>query len=96
MQRQGRKNTKVTAVQTIYIRLTVPRIWLVYGNVETIPLELSFSVTLKGDLSIKKLSEDGHVENIKFRITGNGVDETVTTDSSGQIKMQGLAQAHIQ
>lgn len=63
----------------------------VYGNVETIPLELSFSVTLKGDLSIKKLSEDGHVENIKFRITGNGVDETVTTDSSGQIKMQGLA-----
>lgn len=32
---------------------------------------------------IKKSSEDGKVEGVQFHITGNGVDETVTTKSDG-------------
>ena len=59
----------------------------VYGNVQPVPLELSFSVVLNGNLRIKKTSEDGHIENVKFRVTGNGMDETVTTGKDGQIEI---------
>ena len=36
---------------------------------------------------IMKTSEDGKVEGIKFTITGNGVNETVTTDKNGTVDL---------
>ena len=43
-----------------------------------------------GHVDIVKTSEDGVVEGIKFQITGNGVDKTVTTGKDGSIKVENL------
>ena len=52
---------------------------------------VTFSNILKrGDLEIIKTSEDGKVDNILFTVTGNGVNESVRTDESGKIKIDGL------
>lgn len=40
-----------------------------------------------GSLKLKKTSEDGKVSGVPFRITGNGVDKTVTTNSAGEIQL---------
>lgn len=46
----------------------------------------SFSIrTAQGTAKIIKESEDGVVSGLQFRITGNGIDKTYTTDSKGQI-----------
>lgn len=46
----------------------------------------SFRVrTAQGTAKIIKESEDGVVSGLQFRITGNGIDKTYTTDSKGQI-----------
>ena len=48
-----------------------------------------FSVNLQtetyGTAKIIKVAEDGNVAGIRFRIIGNGVDETVTTASNGTV-----------
>ena len=44
----------------------------------------------KGDVEIIKTSDDGHVSGIQFRITGGGIDQLVTTDSGGRVKVEGL------
>lgn len=50
------------------------------------PRPYSFSVrTAQGTAKIVKESEDGVVSGLQFRITGNGIDKTYTTDSKGQI-----------
>ena len=50
------------------------------------PKPYSFSVrTAQGTAKIAKESEDGVVSGLQFRITGNGIDKTYTTDSKGQI-----------
>ncbi len=38
-----------------------------------------------GGLKLKKTSEDGKVSGIPFRIQGNGMDKTVSTNSAGEI-----------
>lgn len=46
-----------------------------------------FTINIKtssGTLNIYKSSDDGIVSGMQFRITGTGVDQTVTTNSSGQ------------
>ena len=43
-----------------------------------------------GNLTIQKHSEDGIVSGRSFRISGNGVDKTVTTDSSGNVTIPNL------
>lgn len=43
-----------------------------------------------GSAKIVKTSEDGKVEGITFRITGNGVDQTVTTNSRGEVQIDNL------
>ena len=46
----------------------------------------SFSIrTAQGTAKIIKESEDGVVSGLQFRVTGNGIDKTYTTDSKGQI-----------
>ena len=43
-----------------------------------------------GSLKIIKESEDGKVDGIRFRVVGNGIDETVTTKNGGQIQIDNL------
>lgn len=43
-----------------------------------------------GGLKIVKTSEDGKVSGITFTVEGNGVNETVTTNSSGEINIENL------
>ena len=43
-----------------------------------------------GHVKIVKTSEDGIVEGLKFKVTGNGVDKTVKTGKDGTIKVQNL------
>ncbi|MCL2563748.1 MAG: SpaA isopeptide-forming pilin-related protein [Oscillospiraceae bacterium] len=55
------------------------------------PIQLSVTwQALPGELAIIKTSESGNVSGIQFRISGNGVDETVTTDETGGILVSGL------
>lgn len=53
---------------------------------------ITFDVKIKtetfGTVKIVKASEDGQVSGISFRITGNGVDQMITTGSNGQIAQQ--------
>ena len=50
------------------------------------PKPYSFSIrTAQGTAKIVKESEDGVVSGLQFRVTGNGIDKTYTTDSKGQI-----------
>ena len=43
-----------------------------------------------GSCQIVKTSEDGKVEGIKFTISGNGVNQTVTTGTGGKIQIDNL------
>ncbi len=44
-----------------------------------------------GHVEIKKTSEDGIVEGLRFRVTGNGVDKTVKTGKGGTVKIENLS-----
>ena len=43
-----------------------------------------------GSAKIIKTSEDGKVDNLTFTVTGNGVNQTVKTNSSGEIQIDNL------
>ena len=43
-----------------------------------------------GHLKIIKTSEDGKVSGIRFQVTGNGIDKSVTTGSNGEILLENL------
>ena len=45
---------------------------------------------IPGKVQIMKTSEDGKIDGISFRITGNGVDKTVKTENGGQIIVSNL------
>lgn len=49
-----------------------------------------FLRTSQGSLKIVKTAEDGNVEGINFTITGNGVNQTVQTNSAGEIQVDNL------
>lgn len=69
--------------------------FLVWGNVgnqtmitgvsDPIRFYAAFNTEANGIGRIVKTSEDGIVSGISFRITGNGVDKTVTTGSNGYV-----------
>ena len=53
--------------------------------------EVQFSNVLKrGDLKIKKVSEDDVVAGITFRVTGNNYDQTATTNDAGELLLEKL------
>lgn len=69
------------------------------GDQDTVSYVQSVSDPVKGYVNIKvsygnakivKTSEDGKVDGIKFRIEGNGVNQTVTTKNGGQIQIDNL------
>lgn len=47
-------------------------------------------MTAAGSVKIIKESEDGIVDGLRFRVQGNGVDQTVTTKNGGQIQIDDL------
>ena len=52
---------------------------------------VSFHNTLRpGNLRIVKTSETGNVSGIQFRVTGSGINQTVTTGTDGTIDIPGL------
>lgn len=60
---------------------------------ETVSDSVQGFVNLKvsyGSAKIIKTSEDGIVEGLSFRITGNGVDQTVQTGPNGEIQIDNL------
>lgn len=46
--------------------------------------------TPTGNVELKKTSEDGVVAGIRFTIEGSGIHQTVTTESDGTIRVDGL------
>jgi hypothetical protein len=71
---------------------------LVWGNVgnqamitgvsDPIRFYVNFNTETYGTAKITKSSEDGRISGVKFKITGNGVDEIVTTNAQGSIEKQ--------
>lgn len=66
---------------------------------DTVTYAQSVNDPVKGYLNIKvsygsakivKTSEDGKVDGVNFRITGNGIDQTVQTKNGGQIQIDNL------
>ena len=56
------------------------------------PTSVTFNVKveLDGSMKIVKTSEDGKVSDVRFRVTGNGVDTTVQTGTDGTIIVPNL------
>ncbi len=49
-----------------------------------VPVSFSYKVyALNGAIRVQKKSSDGVVEGIKFKVSGNGIDKEIVTDSSG-------------
>ena len=59
------------------------------ANNDPVPSYLKVA-TAAGSVKIIKDSEDGVVDGIKFTITGNGVNQTVTTKNDGVIQVDNL------
>lgn len=69
------------------------------GHQDTITYSASVSDPVKAFLNVKvsygsakiiKTSEDGKVDGIKFTVVGDGVNQTVTTNSRGEIQIDNL------
>lgn len=56
----------------------------------TVPAVMKLSTERLGNIKLVKTSEDGIVSGLKFRITGNGLDQTVTTGSDGTFLIEKL------
>ena len=55
------------------------------------PVEDAFTIKVSfGSAKIVKTSEDGNVEGISFTITGNGINQTVTTGENGEFLIENL------
>ena len=59
------------------------------ANNDPVPSYLKVA-TASGSVKIVKKSEDGVVDGIKFKVTGNGVDQTVTTANGGVFQINDL------
>lgn len=62
-----------------------------YGETVSDPITAYFNVKVNfGSAKIVKTSEDGKVEGLSFTITGNGVNQTVKTNSKGEMQIDNL------
>ena len=59
------------------------------ANNDPVPSYLKVAA-VPGSVKIVKTSEDGVVDGVKFKITGNGVDQTVTTANGGVFQINDL------
>lgn len=87
----------ITAQKDIVLYGTEMLIWgrpgyqtMMTGVADPLRFYLRFQTETFGSCKIVKSSEDGQVEGISFRITGNGIDQTVTTGSDGFVEIPEL------
>lgn len=57
---------------------------------DPISFALTGEITPLGNLKLVKTSEDGIVANMKFNVSGNGIDKNVTTNANGEFQIDGL------
>lgn len=58
------------------------------GFDDPVSFYMNIQTETHGTARIVKISEDNVVSGISFRVTGNGVDQTVTTGTGGQIELE--------
>ena len=62
-----------------------------YAQSVSDPVQAFLSLKVSyGSAKIVKTSEDGKVDNLTFTVTGNGVNQTVKTNSKGEIQIDNL------
>lgn len=61
-----------------------------YGRPDPVPGYMRIVTESVGNLKIVKSAEDGAVSGKSFRVTGNGVDKTVSTASNGTVTVTNL------
>lgn len=57
---------------------------------DPISFALTGDITPLGNLKLVKTSEDGIVANMKFNVSGNGINKNVTTNANGEFQIDGL------
>lgn len=62
----------------------------VNGSRENVPAYFKLHTEKIGHVKLVKKSEDGVVANLKFKISGNGIDRTYTTNEKGEILIENL------
>lgn len=68
-----------------------------FGQSVSDPVKAFLNVKVSlGNAKIKKVSEDGNVDNVKFHISGNGISKDVTTNASGEIQIDNLPPGNYQ
>lgn len=88
----GTYSVKETVFPTNYQSYGVSE-WSVTINSQTPNSTVTINAVnelIPGSCKILKTSEDGKIDGIKFTISGNGVNNTVTTANGGQVTVDGL------
>lgn len=68
-----------------------------FGQSVSDPVKAYLNVKVSlGNAKLKKVSEDGKVDNVKFHISGNGISKDVTTNANGEINIANLAPGNYQ
>lgn len=62
----------------------------VSGSREAVPAFFKLHTEKIGHINLKKTSEDGAVNGLRFKVTGNGIDRIYTTDKDGNIPIKNL------
>lgn len=68
-----------------------------FGQSVSDPVKAYLNVKVSlGNAKIKKVSEDGKVDNVKFHISGDGISKDVTTNANGEIQIDNLPPGNYQ
>ena len=89
----GKYTVIETAFPTGYYAGNYQTSWTVTLNENTPNATVTINAVneqIPGSCKIVKTSEDGKVDGISFKIEGNGINKTVTTENGGQIKIDNL------
>lgn len=62
----------------------------VTGSREAVSAYFKLHTEKIGHIKLKKTSEDGEVNGLRFKVTGNGIDRIYTTDKDGNIPINNL------
>lgn len=60
------------------------------GTREAVPAYFKLHTEKIGHIKLVKTSEDGKVAGLKFKVSGNGIDRTYTTNDKGEIPIENL------
>ncbi len=60
------------------------------GDADPVQCYMRFSVEAQGSVRIVKTAEDGNIAGIRMNISGNGINQDVTTGPDGSVQVDGL------